>query len=473
MSKIHTGLRSQLNKRILIFLTVVSLGMGILPFGLFSSAYVYASEPEPPFIGAVAAILIDLKSGEVIYEKNADSQLPPASTTKIMTGILALESLPLDKVLTVDGEAVAVQGARTGLIEGEELTVEQVLYGMLLPSGNDSAVVLAKAVSGTIPEFAAKMNEKAVSIGAISTNFVNPNGLSSEGHVSTARDLAAIAKYAMNNEKFREIVKTISYTIPPNNKRGKELVVYTTNNLLYDDKTMLNVNNKAYTCKYESAIGIKTGTTPEAGACLVSAAQRTERSLLAVVLGDTEMGRYADTIALFEYGFESGVSFKVLDMATEEAKVVKVKKGSLPRVSVALKEDVYITLPKEASREIVRVKIDLPKYVQAPVEEGQEVGKIYIYEADTIIREVPLYALYQVGVGGFWSIFGISDKAGKIINIVLISLAVIFVVGGIWILALINRKKRILRERRKKKAMEIALERKRKEEEARRRSWPY
>ena len=456
---------------LVIFALLASGSLGSESF--IGSVQAFGSEAKEPTIEAVAAILIDGKTGEVIYEKEADKPLPPASTTKMLTCIIALEKLPIDGTVEVDAEAAGAGGNKLGLVAGENLFVKDLLYGMMVPSNNDCAVAVAKTVDGSVSAFAAHMNERAKEMGATHSNFLNPSGLHQEGHVSTARDLALIAKYGMENPTFRELVRAVTYEMPPTNKRPDPLVLQTTNRILCDDKTMLNINNMAYSCKYEGATGIKTGYTPEAQACLVTGAEKQGRTLIAVVLGDTDLGRYADAIALFEYGFGKGIAYKVLDAKKDGAEAVTVKRGAVNKVKGKIEKDIYITLPKEASKDIIKIKKEIPDFVEAPVKKGQQIGVIKIYEGDELLQEVPVLAVSNVEVGGFWSNFGIGDATGRWITLALIAMGSLIVVCFFTILILVAKKKKRIKALREKKAMEIALARKKREEELEQRRWPY
>ncbi|MDR1068835.1 MAG: serine hydrolase, partial [Clostridiales Family XIII bacterium] len=205
-------------------LIVLVVSVTVLLFAGFSAS----AEPSDagvnynrlPDVTAPSAILIDASSGQVLFEKNADSTRAPASLTKIMTALLAIEELEPDKTVTVDDEAAdtAAKGANIGLKEGEKITADDLIYAMLLPSANEAAVAAAKAIDGDTQKFAERMNEKAAALGTNTTNFMNPNGLPETDHYTTARDMAVIARAAMKNESFRKYAGTVSHTIPATNK---------------------------------------------------------------------------------------------------------------------------------------------------------------------------------------------------------------------------------------------------------------
>ena len=249
-----------------------------------------APSPSPPSIVGLAGVLMDVETGRVLYEKNAHQKLEPASTTKIMTAVLALERGNLSDTVTIGKEPTLVDGSRIYLEEGERLTLEQLLYGMMLNSGNDAAVAIAEHIAGSVPDFAKLMNEKAKSLGAENTNFVNPSGLPDKNHYTTAYDLALIARYALlNHPEFRKIVATKTFYIP---WQGKEW-----------NRTLINHNKLLW--NFEGADGVKTGYTRSAGQTIVASATRNGWQLLAVVLKSQGRNIYADAKALLEYGFNN------------------------------------------------------------------------------------------------------------------------------------------------------------------------
>jgi D-alanyl-D-alanine carboxypeptidase (penicillin-binding protein 5/6) len=245
-------------------------------------------EPDPPVITATAAILIDMDSGQILYSRNANARLPMASTTKIMTATLALESLALDTKVTVSAGAVGTAGSKAALVKGEVLTVEQLLNALLVVSGNDAAIALAQAAAGSVQAFVERMNEKAKALGLSNTHFVNPSGLNDGKHFSSAKDLATLTQYAMKNPTFRRIVDTREYVLPT-----------------LDDNTPRKFDNQNELLhKLPWVIGVKTGSTPYAKFCVVAAGTKEGVSLIAVVLGASEDEiRWKEAEALLNYGF--------------------------------------------------------------------------------------------------------------------------------------------------------------------------
>lgn len=239
---------------------------------------------RPPEVMAKAALLMDATTGQVIYAKNPHERRAQASTTKIMTALVTLEKGRLSDIVTAGPNVNTVEPVIIGLEPGDQLTVEQVLYGMLLNSGNDAAVALAEHIGGSIPEFADMMNAKAAELGMKDTHFVNPHGLDEEGHYSSAYDLAILAKAALENPVFEKIVSTKEYRI-----EGPVRWVFTNTNRLLSDMP--------------TADGVKTGFTDAAGRCLVSSATQRGRRAIGVVLFDENM--YEDSAALLNYLFDN------------------------------------------------------------------------------------------------------------------------------------------------------------------------
>ena len=282
----------------------------ILTF-LISSTFITTSfAKDTPTLSTYspACILMEASSGKILYEKNSNQVRYPASTTKIMTAILVLENCELTDIATVSRNAIhsiPPDYVMCNIKEGEELTIEQLLNVLLIPSANDAAVVLAEHVAGSVSKFSDLMNEKAKEIGCKNTHFVNPNGIHNKNHVSTAYDLALIGQYAMKNNTFRKIVKKTQYTLPATNKYSKtDRTFKTTNDLLIKNTSTAKSNYY-----YPNATGVKTGYTGEAGNCLVAAAKKDNMEVISVVLGAdfTKEGlseKFLDSIALLDYAFD-------------------------------------------------------------------------------------------------------------------------------------------------------------------------
>jgi serine-type D-Ala-D-Ala carboxypeptidase (penicillin-binding protein 5/6) len=422
---------------------------------LLSSAVVSHAETNAELsIVGQSAVLIDASTGQILYDKNCHEQHYPASTTKIMTAILALENLDIDSLVPIDKETAFTEGSRIYLLEGEKVTVREILYGLFLESANDAAVALAKDVSGSVDDFAVLMNKKAKECGALNTNFVNPNGLQDPAHLTTPYDLAMIARYAMQNKTFRKYVTTYHYTMAATNMQDTRYF-YNTNRLLYDKKHKVSVNGVMTVCKYPGVTGIKTGYTPEAGGCLVASAKRGDTELIAVTMASTDMDRFGDCIALLDYGFANYKTVGAVSAGTDLGSV-DVGRGAASHVDVTVEKNVCATLPIDASSKVVHSKVVLFDSLKAPVKKGQKAGVVKIYAGDEQVGEYPVVTVNAVGKGGPLSLIGISDAAAKMMLIIL------FCAAGVLLLSAfgyIMYKRHQIKVRRRKRQAERETER--------------
>lgn len=348
-------------RRFLCALLVSSLLLGCIP----------ASVQAEPGVSAKAAILIEANSGKILYQKNAQQKLPMASTTKIMTSLIALESGNLDEWFTVDENAIKVEGSSMGLQAGDQVTMRTLAYGMLLQSGNDAANAVAVKLAGSAEAFAEKMNERAQQIGMANSHFVTPSGLDNEEHYSTAEDMAKLARTALQNDGFREICSTyqtkLEYGNPP--------------------YTRWMTNHNRLLKEYEGTIGVKTGFTKKSGRCLVSAAERDGVRLIAVTLNAPS--DWSDHKAMFDYGFSvvqpvkldcdfSAISIDVVGGTQEKLGVVPLEQ---PQAGV-LSEDVGS----------IEKRIHLNSFYYAPIKAGDVVGKAEYWLGDECLATVTLLA---------------------------------------------------------------------------------
>lgn len=346
----------RLKKQILtiIFIILISL-----------QTFSFASEVS---ITAKSAILVEVSTGRIIYEKNSTKRMYPASTTKIMTAIVVLENCKLDDIVTVN--ASALEGISSGYVTcdlhpGEELTVNDLLYALMVKSGNDVACVLAEHVAGSVEAFADMMNKKAEEIGCTGTHFVNPNGIHDDAHYTTAYDLYLMAKYGMQNETFRTLVSTTSYTLPATNKHPEADRSFSNSNEL------LNKNSRNY--YYSNAIGIKTGTTSQAGDCLVAQSSRDGLDFISVVLdsgttSDGLSGRFMDTKELFDYAYDNFTLTKV----TEENSLIdtiEIENATKETKNLDLLIDKEITIinKKDLNVDQIIPEIKLNENLEAPI----------------------------------------------------------------------------------------------------------
>lgn len=345
-------------KRILIFLTALALFCPVC----------YGEAAQPPAISAEAAILMDANSGRVLYEKDAHSRRLIASTTKLMTALVALESTPhLDKVITVKPEYQA-EGSSMYLKVGEELTLEELLYGLLLASGNDAALAIAGGCAGEVETFVGWMNDWAAELGMEDSHFANPNGLDHTEHYSTAYDMALLAQAVLKNETLREMVATRSITVA-----GRSLTNH--NKLLW---------------QYEGCMGMKTGYTEAAGRTLVSCAVRNGQTLICVTLKDRD--DWDDHAALFDYGFQNWPTHP-LARKGKVFRALPVTGSLIPQAEVETAADVAYPL---GLTERVRASVTLPQTVKAPVQKGAIAGKLTFLVGEDVVGET--YLLYTADI---------------------------------------------------------------------------
>lgn len=331
-------------------------------------------------LNAVGAVLMDADSLRVLYGKNEDKVLAMASTTKIMTCIVALEQGNLDEIVTVSQRAAKMPDVQLNMIAGEQYYLLDLLYSLMLESHNDSAVAIAEHIGGSVEGFAELMNQKAKELGCSHTNFVTPNGLDAEGHSTTARELATIAAYAIQNPKFIEITNTPAHEF-------KELT----------KEKIRNVTNKnRFLYMMDGAIGVKTGFTNNAGYCFVGAVKREDRTLISVVLGSGwpphKTYKWNDTMRLMDYGV-SNYSKRVLMNQKIALPDVYIMNGQESFVKVYAQGMYSALLKKE---EVVRAEYVIRSVLQAPVSEGTVVGELYLYIDDSLFQSIPVYVQQEV-----------------------------------------------------------------------------
>ena len=343
--------------------------------------YAFPPEDDDFWVSAKATALIELNSHTIVYAQDLDRQVYPASLTKIMTCMLALEHGNLDDVLTVSETALqnlSEYGSSAGLMEGEQLSLRELLYCIMVSSANEGCNVVAEYIAGSTEAFVAMMNEKAASLGMNATHFANPHGLHNSEHYTTVRDLATLATWAWQNSQFREFSTTTHHVVPATNL-SEERTLITTNYL-----TSTETYGRYY---YEKAQGIKTGFTTPAGGCLISTASEGDLAFLSIVCGceqlidsdgkDLDM-RFVETRNLFDYGFETFHYVQVLtDTAMLAQPVVLYAKGR-KNVVVHAKDNASVLLPRYCKPEDISMSIhyDSEAPLEAPLAEGQRVGTV-------------------------------------------------------------------------------------------------
>ena len=324
-------------------------------------------------ISAEAGLLVEVSTGKILYEKNAYKKMYPASTTKILTAILVIENCNLETDIATVSES-ALSNIPTGYVTcnlqvGEKISVKDLLYALMIPSANDAAYVLAEHVGGTVEGFSDMMNKKAEEIGCTGTHFVNPNGIHDDDHYTTAHDLYLMANYAMKNETFREIVSITKYTLPVTNKyQLEDRVLSTTNDLL-------KTNSRYY---YESAIGIKTGHTTQAGNCLVSESSKNGLDFISVILngGVTDNGlntRYTESIKLFDYGYSNYIFSNIVTQNTVITSIeVENASKDTKNLDLIIDTDINALHKKDLDISIITPEITLNEKILAPIIKGEK-----------------------------------------------------------------------------------------------------
>lgn len=323
---------------------------------------------------AKSAILICGDSGEVIFEQNADERLSMASTTKIMTGLLLCENGNLEKTVIATDEMLRVEGSSMGLLPGDTVSLHDLLYGLMLASGNDAANVIAYTLGKTPKGFVKMMNEKAKLLGLNNTNFVTPSGLDSEEHYTTARDMAKLTAYALQNETFSEVVATSAATLNYGNPPYK--------------RTLTN-HNKLLKI-FDGAIGVKTGFTKKSGRCLVSAARRDGKLVIAVTLNDPN--DWEDHKSLLEYGISAVKSHEI--KTDKDVFDVPVISGD----SDTLELEITPFTVNTVGNGNFSYEIHLPKFVYAPVKTGDVIGEVVYKNNNVEIKRAAICSENSIGV---------------------------------------------------------------------------
>ncbi|MCL1936388.1 MAG: D-alanyl-D-alanine carboxypeptidase [Defluviitaleaceae bacterium] len=337
-------------------------------------------EPKELIVEAHGAILIDEKSGRVLWGKNEEEQLAMASTTKIMTAIVAIENGNMDDIIKISKRATRSPKVKMNLSVDEEIKLEYLMYALMLQSFNDSAVAIAEHIGGSVEDFCKMMTQKAKEIGAYNTSFETPSGLDSENHYSTAHDMAIIAKYALENSEFVKIINTRNLEVK-SNKRTYSLM---NKNKLLD--------------LMPGAKGVKTGFTGKAGHCFVGAVERESISLISVVLGsgwgNNKKQKWIDTKKILDFGFEN---FRYMDVIVNKEidKNIPVERSRNEILNLEFAELLSMPLSNEEF-ESIEIVLNIPNFVIAPVKNGDIVGVSKIYINNKLEKEIEIIAINDV-----------------------------------------------------------------------------
>lgn len=336
----------------------------LLIYTLSSKAYC-----EDLGLSAESYILIDASTGRVLCERNSHKKMPMASTTKIMTALIALEYGNLEDKVIVEKESVGIEGSSIYLREGEDITLKDMLYGLMLRSGNDSSIAISRHIGKSTENFVLLMNKKAKSIGALNTNFTNPHGLHDDLHYTTAYDLALITKEAFKYSDFKNIVKSKSYLA----NREENNYFYNKNKTLWE---------------YKGGDGVKIGYTMRAGRCLVSSASRNNMQLIAVSLNARDW--FNDNYKLLDFGFNNYKPYLIYDKG-QFIKKINVTDGNKNFVDLITDESLFYPLV-EVERQRVKISVEASDIIRAPIEKGSKIGCIYTYIDGQLVNKNYLVA---------------------------------------------------------------------------------
>lgn len=322
---------------------------------------------------ASSAIVMEVKTGRILYSKNIHQKKPMASTTKIMTALLALENSDLNAKVKIPSQAVGIEGSSIYLKYNEEITLEDLLYGLMLRSGNDAAVAIAYHISGSEEKFVNLMNKRAKEIGAKNTNFKNPHGLHHNEHYTTAYDLALITRQALLNEDFKKIVSTKRWVA---NRDGY--------NYFYNKNKTLR--------QFNGGDGVKTGYTKASGRCLVTSATRNGMQIICVVLNDYNW--FKDCYSLMDKAFNKYHPYKVLNKG-DKIKAFVVEKGKKEISFLTVKEDIILPLTEDEKKNIITIFESEEKY-EAPIYREQVLGKVKVFVNDKLFATTELIATEDI-----------------------------------------------------------------------------
>lgn len=344
---------------------------------LFLSTTVYAS----PAIKSPSSLLMDSTTGQILYGTNENQKYYPASTTKILTALIALEKSELDEIVTISKNvpySIEKGSSQIYLIPDEKLTMEQLFYALLVESANDAAVAIAEHIAGSEEDFVKMMNEKAETLGALNSNFTNSHGLHSTQHYTTAYDMVLITREAMKNQIFRKVVMTLQYTIPETNKQQTRY--------LYNKNKLIKENSEYY---YENCIGIKTGYTNQAKNTIVSGINKDGKELITIVLNANGAECYTDTIALLDYGLNN---FEWVNLIEKREFVKEILFEDVEDKLQVIAEDTVKYVKSLDNTNEIKTILNLNENIDLPVNEGQKLGTISFYLDDDKIGETNLIA---------------------------------------------------------------------------------
>lgn len=419
---------------------------------------------EPEIFGDTG-VIINAETGQVLYDKEKDKIMYPASTTKILTAIVALENSEMtDKVIVDDKTPVEVWGGHIALEAGEELTMEQLMEALMLNSANDAAMVIARHIGGTIEGFSDMMNSKAKEIGAVNTHYRNPSGLPDKEHTTTAYDLAKMAQYGLKNGYFRYFVSKVEGYIPPTNKKTEGRYLLNSNKLLYSDK-MINVDGNEVPMKYEGITGVKTGYTDDAQNCLVSSAKRGDNEYIAVVMHSNLNNVYIDSQKLLNYAFDQ-FSHETILYKDDELAFKYDDKDLIVKVPNDIKHDFkYETIVNESPDVFERFGIEKEFIPDEAVldevyYEGDKVGEVVFTQNGNEIARTDVNALEdKKGLEAFLKGKKNTDSSSvdKLNEVSHVNIFLSILIVGIIIILIIASVRMFIRKRNMKKRQSETL----------------
>jgi D-alanyl-D-alanine carboxypeptidase (penicillin-binding protein 5/6) len=413
-----------------------------------------ATTTDPLGLTAESAMVYCENTGQTIYVKNIDKKLYPYSITKLMTALLVVQKCPLDKKVTVSEDAASQGDSTIHLKKGEVVTVEELLYGALLNSGNDAAYALGEAACGTgnMKEFLQLMNQTAENIGCSHTHFSNPNGISSKNNYTTASDFMKIARVALANDTVRKIAGTKRYHMTATNKSS--------------GRTFINHCSLVLRKGSTGVIAGKTGNWKGKGSSIAAVYNKNGLELCIVVLNDTELKRTSDVNKLISYARQKVKGICAVKQGKNVGKV-HVNGGAKTSLKVYTAENGYAYLPKEGSKKLIKGKAEIDQGLKAPVKAGQEVGSYKIYVNGELVNSIPLVVSEGTETGWFPSKFGISNFATVVISVILIILCIC----GIGIAAARAKARKRRKLERKRKIERLARRKMLEEKEKDERGW--
>lgn len=344
-------------------------------FILCGFSYVPSNKLNAYLLKCSSGVIIDQNSGRILYSKNGNKILPMASTTKIMTAIVAIENGNLTDIVTISKKAVSISGSTAGLRSGEKISLEELLYGLMLRSGNDAAIAISEHVGGSTKNFAKLMNDKAIELGAFKTSFVSPHGLDAEEHYTTAEDLAKITAYAMKNNIFAKICATRSISSGTSGKFNRGYS---------------NINKFLY--QLVNADGVKTGYTGKAGKCLVASIKHNNGRYISVVFNSND--RWADAEKMIKYADANYKYVKILNGGKTIDKF-RVYGGNHKYIYGKISSDLYLPVMKNDS-ENIDMQVFVPSTLFSPINENELIGNLVVIIKDSIVAKYPIFSNAEV-----------------------------------------------------------------------------